>query len=64
MIVRQVTRDGWALDVPGVVPKLSVTPGSLRTAAPRLGEDTESVLRELGLDDSAIAELHARGVLG
>ncbi len=64
MILRQVTRDGWALDVPGVVPKLSVTPGSLRTAAPRLGEDTESVLRELGLDDSAIAELHARGVLG
>jgi formyl-CoA transferase len=64
MIVRQVTRDGWSLDVPGVVPKLSGTPGTLRSPAPRLGEDTEAVLRELGLGDAAIAELRANGVLG
>jgi formyl-CoA transferase len=64
MIARQVTRDGWALDVPGVVPKLSATPGTLRGAAPRLGEDTDAVLRELGLGDEAIAALRARGVLG
>jgi formyl-CoA transferase len=64
MIVRQVTRDGWALDVPGVVPKLSATPGSLRAPAPRLGEDTDSVLQELGLDQATIAALRARGVLG
>jgi formyl-CoA transferase len=64
MIVPQTTRDGWSLDVPGVVPKLSATPGTLRSAAPRLGEDTDAVLRELGLDDAAIAALRARGVLG
>ena len=64
MIVRQVTRDGWSLDVPGVVPKLSGTPGTLRSPAPRLGEDGEAVLRELGLDDQAIAALRAGGVLG
>jgi len=64
MIVPQVTRDGWSLDVPGVVPKLSETPGTLRTAAPRLGEDTDAVLRELGLGDEQIADLRARGVLG
>jgi len=64
MIVRQVTRDGWSLDVPGVVPKLSGTPGTLRSPAPRLGEDTEAVLRELGLGDAAIVELRANGVLG
>jgi len=64
MIVRQVTRDGWSLDVPGVVPKLSATPGTLRSPAPRLGEDTDAVLRELGLGDEAIAGLRARGVLG
>jgi formyl-CoA transferase len=63
MILRQVTRDGWALDVPGIVPKLSATPGSARTPAPRLGEDTEAVLRELGYPDEAIAALRARGVL-
>jgi formyl-CoA transferase len=64
MIVPQVTRDGWSLDVPGVVPKLSETPGTLRSPAPRLGEDTVAVLRELGLGDEAIAALRARGVLG
>jgi formyl-CoA transferase len=64
MIVRQVTRDGWALDVPGVVPKLSETPGTLRSPAPRLGEDTDAVLRELGLGNESIAALRAKGVLG
>jgi formyl-CoA transferase len=64
MILRQVTRDGWSLDVPGVVPKLSGTPGTLRSPAPRLGEDTEAVLRELGLGDAEIAELRGKGVLG
>ena len=64
MIVSQVTRDGWSLDVPGVVPKLSATPGTLRTPAPHLGEDTDDVLREIGYDDAAIAALRARGVLG
>jgi formyl-CoA transferase len=64
MIVQQVTRDGWSLDVPGVVPKLSGTPGTLRSPAPRLGEDTDAVLRELGLGDEAIAALRAKGVLG
>jgi formyl-CoA transferase len=64
MIVSQTTRDGWTLEVPGVVPKLSATPGTLRSPAPRLGEDTEAVLREAGLDEQAIAALRARGVIG
>jgi formyl-CoA transferase len=64
MLLDQVTRDGWTLQVPGVVPKLSATPGTLRTPAPHLGEDTEAVLRELGLDDAAITTLRTRGVLG
>ncbi|MGA0611379.1 CaiB/BaiF CoA transferase family protein [Caldimonas sp. KR1-144] len=38
MIQRVVTADGLALDVPGIVPKLSATPGAIRTLAPRLGE--------------------------
>jgi formyl-CoA transferase len=44
MIERIVTADGLALDVPGVVPVLSATPGGIRTPAPRLGEHTEAVL--------------------
>jgi len=62
MIVRQATRDGDELDVPGVVPKLSATPGTLRTAAPRLGEDTDGVLGELGLAADEIAALRGKGV--
>jgi formyl-CoA transferase len=39
------TRDGWALDVPGVLPKLSATPGAIRRPAPALGEHTDEVLK-------------------
>ena len=63
MIVKQVTRDGWSLDVPGIVPKLLVTPGSLRSPAPHLGGDTDAVLRELKLTDEQIAGLRAKGVI-
>ena len=39
--------DGSTLAVPGVVPKLSRTPGGHRRNAPTLGQDTEAVLAEL-----------------
>jgi formyl-CoA transferase len=47
MIERIVTADGLELDVPGVVPALSATPGSARRQAPRLGEHTAQVLAAL-----------------
>jgi len=63
MILRQTTRDGHDLAVPGIVPKLSTTPGSVRTAAPHLGGDTDAVLREMGLADADIARLRALGIV-
>ena len=39
--------DGMKLDVPGVVPKLSATPGEIRRPAPALGQDTEAVLKRV-----------------
>ncbi len=63
MIVAQRTRDGDVVEVPGVVPKLSVTPGTLRRSAPHLGDDTDAVLRELGLDAAQIAALRQRGIV-
>ena len=63
MIVAQRTRDGDVVEVPGVVPKLSVTPGTLRRSAPYLGDDTDAVLRELGLDAAQIAALRQRGIV-
>lgn len=47
MIERIVTASGLALDVPGIVPKLSETPGAIRTLAPGLGESNDEVLGRL-----------------
>ena len=44
--------------------RFSETPTSLRRGAPRLGEHTEEVLRELGLATSEIDRLRRRGVIG
>ncbi|MFS2218118.1 CaiB/BaiF CoA transferase family protein [Telluria sp. Tellsp104] len=63
MILTQQTRDGYEVEVPGIVPKLMGTPGSVRSAAPRLGEDTDAVLREIGLSEDQIAALRARKVV-
>ncbi|MGF6528673.1 CaiB/BaiF CoA transferase family protein [Variovorax sp. PvP013] len=63
MILRQTTRDGHDIDVPGIVPKLSLTPGTVRSAAPRLGEDTDAVLREAGLTPEQITLLRAKGAI-
>jgi crotonobetainyl-CoA:carnitine CoA-transferase CaiB-like acyl-CoA transferase len=41
----------------GVAPKFSETPGSVRTSAPRPGEHTEEVLREIGYSPEEIARL-------
>ena len=55
--------DGSALAVPGFVPKLSLTPGSHQRNAPTLGQDTDAVLREVGLSETQISELRQRGVV-
>ena len=63
MILRQRTRDGHELDVPGIVPKLSATPGTLRSPAPHLGDDTDRVLGEMGLSAAQITTLREKGVV-
>jgi formyl-CoA transferase len=63
MLLTQTTRDGHTLEVPGIVPKLSATPGSVRSSAPRLGDDTDAVLAEAGLSHEQIALLRAKGVI-
>jgi succinyl-CoA---D-citramalate CoA-transferase len=45
MIVTTTARDGEPLKVPGIVPKLSLTPGALRHPAPRLGEHTGEAVK-------------------
>lgn len=63
MIRRIRTGDG-TLAVPGVVPKLSETPGGFDGGGPALGEHTDAVLRELGYDDAQIASFRERAIVG
>jgi formyl-CoA transferase len=44
MIERITTADGLTLEVPGICPKLSATPGAIRSLAPTLGQHTDDVL--------------------
>ena len=63
MIQQVQMDDGSTLDVPGIVPKLSRTPGSHRRNAPRIGQDTDDVLREMGLSPEQIQQLKAQGIV-
>ncbi|WP_284213195.1 CaiB/BaiF CoA transferase family protein [Comamonas jiangduensis] len=63
MILTQTTRDGYSVEVPGIVPKLSATPGTIRSSAPKLGDDTDVVLAGMGLSAAQIAQLRTQGVI-
>jgi formyl-CoA transferase len=63
MIQQVQMDDGSTLAVPGIVPKLSRTPGSHRRNAPNVGQDTLAVLREVGLTPAQIQALYDRGIV-
>jgi formyl-CoA transferase len=64
MLQQVVMDDGSVMTVPGIVPKLSLTPGQHRRNAPQLGQDTDQVLTEMGLSADQIQSLRARGIVG
>ena len=64
MIVHHTLEDGTNIDLPGIIPKLSRTPGGTRSGAPSLGEHTVGVLREIGLTDEQIKALEVKGIIG
>ncbi|HEU5296595.1 MAG TPA: CaiB/BaiF CoA-transferase family protein [Burkholderiaceae bacterium] len=63
MVLKQTTREGYEVDVPGVVPKLLGTPGRIRSSAPKLGDDTDAVLTEIGFSGNDIAALRGKKVV-
>jgi formyl-CoA transferase len=63
MIEKHRLSDNAELLLPGIVPKLSATPGGTKWIGPTLGEHTGEVLRSLGYDDTAQAGLKQRGII-
>ena len=63
MLAKVQMNDGSQLTVPGMVPKLSRTPGEHRRNAPSLGQDTDTVLKELGISADQISEMRKRGIV-
>jgi crotonobetainyl-CoA:carnitine CoA-transferase CaiB-like acyl-CoA transferase len=51
------------LKVPGIVPKLSKTPGSVEWLGPKLGEHNLEVLRGIGLTEQQIEKMAEQGVI-
>ena len=63
MIQQHRLPDGSAIELPGIVPKLSATPGQTRWVGPRLGEHTQEVLGSVGIDAASFEGLRARGIV-
>ena len=55
--------DGKEFRLPGIVPKLSETPGGTEWIGPALGEHTDAVLAELGYAAERIAAQRADGAI-
>ncbi|MBD9485089.1 CoA transferase [Pseudomonas sp. PDM14] len=55
--------DGKPFKMPGIVPKLSDTPGSVEWTGPQLGEHNDQVLRRLGYSAEQITALRASGAI-
>ncbi|MFI0473854.1 CaiB/BaiF CoA transferase family protein [Halomonas sp. HMF6819] len=63
-MIQTFTREsGEPLKVPGVLPKLSATPGRLGNGGPKLGQHTEEVLDELEIDHATRAKLRQAGII-
>jgi formyl-CoA transferase len=63
MICEMTLADGTKLKLPGIVPKLSDTPGTMEWVGPTLGEHTADVLSAVGYSTDDIERLRAAGAI-
>ncbi|MFL9965729.1 CaiB/BaiF CoA-transferase family protein [Paraburkholderia sediminicola] len=63
MLLQAQLPGGASVKMPGIVPKLSDTPGEVRWQGPSLGEHTGSVLTELGFANEDIERLRREGAV-
>ena len=63
MLLAAKLPDGRDFRMPGIIPKLSVTPGGAETIGPSLGEHTDAILTDLGYTSSEIEKMHQDGAI-
>jgi crotonobetainyl-CoA:carnitine CoA-transferase CaiB-like acyl-CoA transferase len=63
MILPATLPDGTQVKMPGIVPKLSATPGQVSWQGPGLGQHTEEVLAALGMSAGDIDGLKREGAI-
>jgi crotonobetainyl-CoA:carnitine CoA-transferase CaiB-like acyl-CoA transferase len=63
MVVDLVHESWGAYRQLGIAPKFSLTPGSLRTHAPELGEHTDEILKGLQYSQEELEALRSRGAI-
>ncbi|CAD6560302.1 Succinyl-CoA--L-malate CoA-transferase beta subunit [Paraburkholderia sabiae] len=63
MILEAQLPDGTPVLVPGIVPKLSATPGAVESFAPTLGQHTDAVLERVGIDQATRDAWRSRDII-
>ncbi|MEH6565208.1 MAG: CaiB/BaiF CoA-transferase family protein [Halopseudomonas sp.] len=63
MFLNATLPDGKPFKMPGIVPKLTETPGDVKWTGPALGEHTQALLTQLGYGSEAIEKLRKQGVV-
>ena len=63
MIEDAVLADGTPIQIPGIVPKLSATPGCTRWLGPQLGAHTREVLATVGIGEEEYEKLKKVGIV-
>lgn len=63
MLLASQLDDGTAVTLPGIVPKLTATPGHVHSRAPTLGQHTDAVLDGIGIDAPTREAWRARGLI-
>jgi formyl-CoA transferase len=64
MLLNTKTATGLDIQVPGIMPKLSQTPGAIYKPAPTLGQHTQKILSQLGYSDSEQKSLRELEIIG
>ncbi|WP_374495439.1 CaiB/BaiF CoA transferase family protein [Zoogloea sp.] len=63
MLEQATLPDGMPMRIPGIVPRLTDTPGATEWLGPGLGEHTDAILASLGFDAERILALRAAGAI-